>query len=168
VRYHVRAPRRAALRLRATNGTVDVQGFSGRVVASTINGGIAAVGLSGGVEARTTNGNTHVELASVGTDLIDLRSTNGHLRLTIPETSNANLLATLNNGKVDLTGLKFEAMGEQTRRRVRGRINSGGTPIELTTTNGNIRVEPGGPVAAPGTQKLEPGGEQLERGTPNR
>jgi hypothetical protein len=31
-------------------------------------------------------------------------------------------------------------MGEQSRRRVRGRINGGGTPVELTTTNGSIHV----------------------------
>lgn len=167
VRYQVRAPRSAMLRLRTTNGHIDVQGFSGRVIASTINGGIVAAGLSGGVEVRSTNGNTQVELASVGSDLIDLRSTNGHVRLTIPETSNANLLATVNNGKIDLTGLPFQPMGEQTRRRVRGRINQGGTPIELATTNGNVRLGPVGGDLAPASGALERGARSSQGGARN-
>lgn len=148
VAYHVRAPRTTTVRLRA-GGPVKVSGFAGRVVVNTRNGGITGDGLSGGVEARTTNGDTRIELESLGADLVDLRTTNGHIQLTIPRASDANLLATLTNGRIDLGDLKFEPLGEQTRRRVRGRLNSGGTPIELATTNGNIRV------GAPG---LEPFG----------
>ena len=140
VHYRVRAPRTAVVRLRATNGAVTVSGIAGRVVASTTNGNVTAGDLSGGVEARATNGRVEVALASLGADPVDLRTTNGQVRLSMPATSKANVSASCTNGTIDVEGLNLEPMGEQSRRRVRGRTNGGGTPVELTTTNGTIRL----------------------------
>ena len=149
VSYHVRAPETATLRVRAANAGVRVGGFRGRVVLATRNGTISGEALEGGVEARTTNGDTRIALSSLSADLIELRSTNGQIQLTVPPTANANLLANLTNGRFEISGLKFATMGGQSRRCVRGRINEGGTPIELTTTNGNIQV---------GTAAVQPAG----------
>lgn len=140
VNYHVRAPRNALVRARATNGTVAVESMSGRVVANTTNGNISARELSGGVEARATNGRVDVQLVSVGADPVDLRTTNGSVSLAMPAGAKANLSATCTNGSIEVNGLALELMGEQSRRRVRGRLNGGGTPVELTTTNGKITV----------------------------
>jgi hypothetical protein len=142
VRYDVRAPRTATIRVRTGNGGVHVMGFSGRVIVNSTRGEVTLDDLGGGAEVRTVNGNAKIALASVGTDLIDLRATNGGLTLTLPGTASANLLATCTNGSIDVSALNLERMGEQTPRRVRGRLNSGGTPIELSTINGNILVEP--------------------------
>jgi hypothetical protein len=60
--------------------------------------------------------------------------------LTLPRAARANLSATCTNGAIDVSGVALELMGEQSKRRVRGRINGGGTPVELTTTNGSISV----------------------------
>ena len=62
------------------------------------------------------------------------------MHATLPPGANANLLASATNGRVEIEGLTMEPMGEQTPRRVRGRLGSGGTPIEITATNGNITV----------------------------
>jgi hypothetical protein len=140
VRYRVRAPPTASIEVRTADGPVTVSGFSGRVGATATNGPLRAVGLSGGLAARTTNGMLTVDLAAVGGDLVELRATNGHVHLTLPPTADATLLATATNGRVDVEGLRFETAGEPQPRRVRGRINGGGTPIEITATNGSIRV----------------------------
>jgi hypothetical protein len=142
VRYDVRAPKTATIRVRNGNGDVRVRGFTGRVIVNSSNGEVTADDLGGGVELRSVNGSAKIALASVGADLIDLRVTNGALTLTLPGTASANLLATCTNGTIDVGALNLERMGEQTPRRVRGRLNSGGTPIELSTINGNILVEP--------------------------
>jgi hypothetical protein len=142
VRYNVRAPKTATIRVRTGNGAVGVRGFTGRVLVNGFNGDVTADDLGGGVEVRTINGNAKIGLASVGADLIDLKVTNGGLTLILPGTASANLLATSTNGKIDVSALRLEPMGDQTPRRVRGRLNSGGTPIELSTINGNILVEP--------------------------
>lgn len=119
VRYHVKPPKLATVRATTTNGQISVTALGGKLVAQTTNGGVSAKDLSGGVDAQTTNGGVSVELASLGTDKVELKTT---------------------NGGIDVSGVKVEATGEQTRRRVEGRINGGGTPIELRTTNGGIRV----------------------------
>lgn len=142
VRYHVRAPRRALIRVRAVNGTLTARGFSGRVILTGVNGGVTSEDLTGGVEARSTNGSAKIGLAAFGNDLVDVRVTNGNLELVLPAAANANLTASVTNGKIDVSALKLEPLGEQTPRRMRGRLNAGGTPIELVATNGNILVKP--------------------------
>ena len=54
VHYHVRAPRTSVVRVRASNGDVDVGGFSGRVIATSANGGLTASALTGGAAGRTS------------------------------------------------------------------------------------------------------------------
>jgi hypothetical protein len=134
VRYHVRAPKNSIVRVRVSAGALTVKGFGGRVILNSVNGGVTAEDLSGGLELRSTNGNAKVALAAFGND--------GGLELAIPATSDANLTASVTNGKIDASALTFEPLGEQTARRMRGRLNAGGTPIELVVTNGNILVKP--------------------------
>ena len=140
VQYHVRVPKSARVRARTTNGAITAVAIGGRLVASTTNGSITGTELRGDVEARATNGRVAIDLASLGNDLVDLRTTNGPLQLTLPGTAKATLSATCTNGGIDVSDLTLDLMGEQSRRRVRGRLNGGGTPVELTTTNGPIRV----------------------------
>ena len=141
VHYHLRAPRSATIRARAVNGGLTVKGFNGRVVLTGVNGGVTAEGLGGSVEVRSTNAPAKIVIASFNADLVDIRVTNGSLRLTLPEAANANLNASATNGTIDVGSLKLERLGDQTGRRVRGRLNAGGAPIELASVNGNITVD---------------------------
>jgi hypothetical protein len=140
VNYHVTAPAGATIRTRTANGQTTISGTTGRVVANVSNGGVAGVAIAGGIEARATNGGVNVDVVQIGHDPIDLRAINGQVRITIPTTANANLAATSNNGSIEIVGLTLDKFGEQNLRRVRGRINAGGTPIELNSTNGNIHI----------------------------
>jgi hypothetical protein len=140
VNFHITVPSSTRLRLRSAGGDITVANMDGAVVASSTNGAVSGNGLRGGVDARSTNGNVTVELASVSRDPVDLRAVNGQVSLTVPAAANANVEANCTNGSIDVSGLPLELTGEQTKRRTRGRLNDGGTPIELTTTNGNIHI----------------------------
>ena len=142
VRYHVKAPKGATVRATTTNGEIDVAALSGKLIAQTTNGDLNAKDLTGGVDARTTNGDVRIDVASLGADRVELTTTNGSVTLLLPETAKADLSASCTNGGIDVSAVKVDAMGEQTRRRVEGRINGCGTPIQLRTTNGRIRVRP--------------------------
>jgi hypothetical protein len=155
VRYHVRAPKNAAVDASNTNGLVTVSGMSGKVVAHTTNGGVTGKGLSGGVDARATNGGVNIELASVGSDRIALRTTNGGVTLTVPESAKADVSATCTNGGISVSGVKME-VSEQSRRHLEGKLNGGGTPIELHTTNGGVRLRSKAPADEPRTENEEP------------
>jgi hypothetical protein len=153
--YHVKVPRWANVRLQTSNGDLSVIDVTGRVVANTGSGDIKADNLGGGLETRTVNGSTTVDLRSIGVDPVSIRATNGAVRLTLPAASNANLVASSANGTVSMDGVAFEPTGEPVPergrgRRVRGRLNRGGTSIELQTVNGNIVISARG--AAPAAQ----------------
>ncbi len=139
VRYHVRAPKNAAVDLSNTNGAVVVNGLAGRVNAHTTNGAVTTRDLTGRVEARTTNGSVNVDVASVKSPIV-LRTTNGSVTLHVPENAQADVTATWTNGGISVgDGVKID-VSERSRRRFEGKMNGGGTPIELHTTNGGIRL----------------------------
>jgi hypothetical protein len=142
VDYHVTVPAGAAVRIRTVDGVVKGSDIAGRFVATTTNGTITGTNMRGGIDARSVNGNVTLDVAAVGTDPIDLRVTNGAAELALPADAKANLSATVTNGKIDTGGLAFEALGEQTPRRVRGRLNGGGAPVEVNAINGGIRIRP--------------------------
>jgi DUF4097 and DUF4098 domain-containing protein YvlB len=155
VRYHVRAPRNAVIDVSNTNGLVTVSEMSGKVAARTTNGGVTGKGLSGGVDARATNGGVNIELASVGSDRIALRTTNGGVTLTVPESAKADVSASCTNGGISVSGVKME-VSEQSRRHLEGKLNGGGTPIELHTTNGGVRLRSKVPEGESKTENEEP------------
>jgi hypothetical protein len=154
VRYHVRAPKNAVINVTNTNGQVALTALDGKVRAHTTNGGVNGKSLSGGVDARSTNGGVTIDMASVGADSISLRTTNGGVTLTLPESAKANLSASCTNGGINVSALDKLEISDQSRRRLEGLLNGGGTPIELRTTNGGIRVRPRGTMDTP-TEQLE-------------
>lgn len=149
VNFHVTVPEGTKLRLRSANGDITMTNLSGAIVASSANGAIVGKGLKGGVDARSTNGSITIDMVAVSKDPVDLRATNGTIQLSVPSTANANVEATCTNGSVDFSDLPLQLAGEQTKRRTRGRLNEGGTPIGLTTTNGDIRLRSTSSSVAP-------------------
>ena len=140
VRYHVRAPKSVFVNVTNTNGQIALNGLGGKVHARTTNGAVVAKAITGGVEASTTNGMVNIDVASVGPDRISARTTNGGVSISLPESAKADLSASWTNGGINVSpDLKVD-VSERSRRRFEGRMNGGGTPIELQTTNGGIRV----------------------------
>jgi DUF4097 and DUF4098 domain-containing protein YvlB len=140
VRYHVRAPKNAVINVTNTNGQVALTGLGGTVSAHTTNGGVNGKGLTGGLDARSTNGGVTIDMASLGKDKVALRTTNGGVTLTVPETAKADISASCTNGGINVSSLENLQVSESSRRTLEGKLNGGGTPIELRTTNGGIRV----------------------------
>jgi Toastrack DUF4097 len=138
VRYHVRAPRTAKIRVTNTNGVITLTALAGDVEAHTTNGGVRGTDLSGAVDAETTNGGVNVDFATVDHD-VKLSTTNGGVTIGLPESAKANIVATCTNGGISVSGVKME-ISEQSRRRVEGRMNGGGVSVELRTTNGGVRI----------------------------
>ncbi len=148
VRYFVKAPKNAVVNVTNTNGQVTLNALAGTVSAHTTNGGVKGNKLSGAVDARSTNGGVSIEMASVGAGKIALRTTNGGVTLMLPDTAKADLSASCTNGGINVSSLDNLEVTETSRRKLEGRLNGGGTPIELRTTNGGIRVRASDSVAA--------------------
>jgi hypothetical protein len=140
VTYHVRAPHTIVARLRVTNGTATARSFNGHLIATSTNGGVVGENLAGRIEARSTNGHVRVAATAVAPGGIRLQTTNGHADLVVPETAKADVTVETRNGTVAVEGLSLEPFGEQSKRVVNGRLGGGGAPIEVRTTNGNVRL----------------------------
>ena len=142
VKYQVRVPHTVVARMRVTNGVVKAKAFSGELLATSTNGGVVGEQLSGKIEARAVNGNVQIAVQQVSPGGISLRTTNGRVDLALPAAAKADLSAQCRNGVVTVEGLQIETFGEQSRRAVNGRLNGGGPPVDVETTNGAIRIRP--------------------------
>jgi len=141
VNYEVRAPAGIALNLSATNGTIDVSEWNGRVEMSATNGTLTGVSLKGQVEATTTNGKIDVRLAALNEGGVNLETTNGRVSVELPRDAKGRVLARVTNGAISVEGLNVEPSPSNTRRRYEGTLNGGGGPtVSVETTNGAVSV----------------------------
>jgi putative adhesin len=142
IQWTVKVPRGVAVDLRTTNGGVRMVGLKGDIRARSVNGGITATGLQAtGLDASVTNGGVDIELVSaVAEGTFDLEAVNGGVSLTLPGDSKADITGRCVNGGVTVTELPVEVLGEQTRRRIDGKLNGGGAKISLETVNGGVRI----------------------------
>jgi hypothetical protein len=142
VDYVIRVPRTAEVSVENVNGRVEVDGVAAEVEASTINGSVEVREAAGEVAASAVNGSVEVSLARLDPDgRSRLRTTNGSVRLTLPADANAQVEAGTVNGSVscdfDLDG------GRKTRRKLEGRIGTGGARFDLKTVNGSVNIDRG-------------------------
>jgi hypothetical protein len=140
VSFRVLVPEGTALELRTSNGGITVAGVRGAVQAQTTNGGVRLEDTAGRVRARTTNGaiTTTVSRPLAASDAMELRTTNGSIRIGLPEGISARIEASTTNGRIS-TDFPITMQG-QIGRRLSGTIGEGGPEIRATTTNGGIRI----------------------------
>ena len=140
--FEVEVPRDARLSIDVTNGGIVVDGVRGAVDARTTNGGLVFMDLAGDVRGRAVNGGVIVDLSGNRWDGVgmDVRTTNGGVRLRLPSDYSADLEAQAQNGGITIDVPLMLQSPADARRHVRGTIGSGGAPIRLTTHNGGVSV----------------------------
>jgi DUF4097 and DUF4098 domain-containing protein YvlB len=142
VKWTIKVPKGIAVDLRTVNGGVVLTGLQGDVRARSTNGGIKGQSIvASNVDAAVTNGGVEIELASApASGSIELESVNGGVALVLPAGSKADVTARCVNGGITVSGLELEIVGEQTRRKVQGKLNGGGARVDLETVNGGVRL----------------------------
>jgi hypothetical protein len=140
VSYDVWAPAATDLRLRTTNGGLNVEGINGVVDIETTNGGIDLKGVAGDVRAETTNGGITIALAGSTWNGAGIRAetTNGGIRLIVPEGFSAVLEAETTNGGIDVD-FPVTIQG-RLGKDLHARLGEGGPVIHLETTNGGVSI----------------------------
>jgi hypothetical protein len=142
VDYRLSVPRGARVRVSTVNGRVEVDGVAAALKASTVNGSVDVTGAGGEVEASAVNGSVDVAVARVDpAGRSEIRTTNGSVRLTLPRDASADVQAHTVNGSV---GCDFDlADASKGRRKIEGRIGSGGARFEVGTVNGSAHIDRG-------------------------
>jgi flagellar basal body rod protein FlgF len=138
--YVVMVPRRFDLELDANNGSLSVDGVSGKLDLSTTNGSVTLNDVGGDVHARTQNGSLNVQLAGKSWDGegLDAVTQNGSVRLAVPDAYAATLETGTVNGRIN-TDIPITVQG-RISRQLSVPLNGGGRTIRAMTTNGSVRI----------------------------
>jgi hypothetical protein len=138
VEYHIRVPKKADLNLETTNGDIHVRQVSGRIRMETTNGEIKGRHISGFARCNTTNGSIKIDFVDIPEhDEMYFRTTNGSIRLYLPNDYGGYVDLSTTNGEVD-SDFDLEDRGRRKRTHLSGQINSGECDITCSTTNGSI------------------------------
>lgn len=150
VSFEILVPRSTNLGLKAINGGIGIRSVDGNIQFETSNGGVSLADLAGDVRGRTTNGGLNVSLTGnswKGAGL-DVSTTNGGVKLSVPENYSANFETGTTNGgfKSDVPTLTVQTEdndGWTRAKRIRASMNGGGANIRVMTTNGGIKINSG-------------------------
>lgn len=147
------------LTVETSNGPIEVQDVAGTVQAHTSNGHIRLDRVLGAVDALTSNSSIRAVVEKAEGSM-KLQSSNGPIDLTLPanmqsavraHTSNsgitvhlpgevnARLAADTSNGSIT-SDFEMRLRGEISKRHIDGTLGNGGPLIDLSTSNGSIRI----------------------------
>jgi len=149
-----------SLDAQTSNNTIEVAGIQGDVTLHTSNGSIHARDFRGSLDAGSSNNavvavvsqpdaGVRIETNNGGVDLTlpahyrgDARaSTSNHgITVRMPPDSGAHLIARTTNSSISSDFDMTMTAGELTRNHVDAQIGGGGAMIDLSTSNGSIRV----------------------------
>jgi len=150
------------LDVRTSNGSVDIQTAEGGVSIRTSNGSVTLDNIRGSLNATTSNGairgtlvdsspNEPIRL-STSNGPVDVRlqmprnndviasTSNGSITIRMPAGAGARLNATTSSHESISTDFDVQVHGMLSRHRIEGTIGSGGPLLQLTTSNGAIRI----------------------------
>jgi DUF4097 and DUF4098 domain-containing protein YvlB len=152
---------RGTLDVQTSNGGIEVQNLEGGATLHTTNGRVRAEDVRGSLEAETSNGGIHVRLAKPETGRpVKLETSNGPIELTMDAMSQNEIHASTSNGGITLhlpgnvaanlsahasnssisTEFDVATQGAMDKHHLDGKIGGGGPDIDLSTSNGSIRV----------------------------
>jgi Putative adhesin len=152
---------RGELEVQTSNGSVEVSDLEGPAVLRTTNGRVHADEIRGALEASTTNGAIEARLHQPEAHRpVRLSTSNGSIELTMDSLDDNNVRATTHNGGITVklpsgAGARVHASTSHSairsdfdvdreeshdKNRLDGRIGAGGPTLELSTSNGSIRL----------------------------
>jgi DUF4097 and DUF4098 domain-containing protein YvlB len=140
-----------------SNGSIEATDQTGNATLHTSNGGIRVEMNQGSLDAGTSNGSITARMAKPDSAApVRLSSSNGHIELTmdamrdvhvntsnssilvrIPPDANARIRARTSNSSITSD---FDVRGEKSKHTLDGTIGSGGPLVDLSTSNGGIRL----------------------------
>ncbi len=130
--------------LRTSNGSIQAENVKGSFEASTSNGAIRArlgsVPPATPIRANSSNGSIELVLDAYNNNEVRASTSNSGITLKLPGQVNADLRAVTSNSNVT-SDLDVAVRGTISKSRLEGRIGGGGALINLTSSNGSIRIQ---------------------------
>jgi hypothetical protein len=133
------------LRIRSGDGHVHVTDANGAIDAHTSDGSLNVDGLFHALALHTSDGTLDLSLRE-GTKLTEastIQSSDGSVTVHVPHNFAADLSVHSSDGHVDcalpLTMDHYQSGGEG--HELHGKLNGGGTPLTIHTSDGNVKIE---------------------------
>ncbi|KAF0197661.1 MAG: hypothetical protein FD169_263 [Bacillota bacterium] len=142
IRYEIAIPKSLNLKIRTSNGRINVEEIVGKVDLYTSNGTIDVVSQVGPEEllVYTSNGKINVAAAPTG-GTYNLRTSNGTVTVSLPEDLGVSFKATTSNGSIDLGYGQWSFVGGQlTNKNVTAQLGDGSLDLDIQTSNGSIKL----------------------------
>ena len=134
------------LRIKSGDGHVRVTDADGAIDAHTSDGSLSVDGLFHALAVQTSDGTLDLNLRE-GTKLTGastIRSSDGSVTIRVPQSFAADLSVHTSDGHVDcalpLTMDHYQSGGAQ-GHQLHGKLNGGGTPLTINTSDGNVKIE---------------------------
>ena len=125
------------------NGSLTVQRSLGKSTRTWSTAKLRASDLAGEADLATVNGSIDANYTSLNNVReIKLKSVNGSVNLTLPQSPNADVEASVVNGSIT-TDFPLTVKGHFVGKSMSGTLGSGGVHIELNNVNGSIHIGPG-------------------------
>jgi len=144
VSFEVFVPYRSDLSLETHNGGIAISEVNGRIDFTALNGGVVLRRVGGNVHGSTTNGGLIVELSGDRWDgeTLDVRTTNGGVKMSLPENYSARLETGTVNGGISVD-FPVTIQGK-VNKQLAVNLGSGGPTIRAMTTNGGVHISRAG------------------------
>ena len=121
-----------------SNGSVELDNINGNCTVKTSNSRVKAQRVRGAFDATTSNGSVDVALDELRAGGVRVSSSNGGITLRLAHAVNARLMARTSNASITTD---FDVAGHGSdKHRLEGTIGAGGPVLDLSTSNGSIRL----------------------------
>jgi hypothetical protein len=146
-------PRRVELEASHVNGALSVGEVEGSVAVAHVNGRVEVAQSVGRSEVSHVNGGVRVGVSRLGEDGMDVSHVNGNIEVRFRQTANADVEVERQNGGLSVNVPNVTMQERISRSHSRLRFGTGGSPVQFSHVNGNIRFESD---AAAGTAQTAP------------
>lgn len=146
------------LEAETSNSSIEIERIDGNARVHSSNGHIRVERVNGSIDASTSNSRVNIEVERPD-KAVRIDTTNSGVELDLPPDFSASVHIDTNNGPITVrmnnanarvsartsnssidTEFEVRAQGELSRNRLEGSIGGGGPLMELTTSNGPIRL----------------------------
>jgi hypothetical protein len=127
-------------KIKTSGGGIDIEKHTGNIVAHTSGGSIKVDDVKGNIQASTSGGSVHAQLASAPTADCRLETSGGSITVSLPEISGVDLDAKTSGGSVK-SDLPLTTVEHKSHSALKGKINKGGSALQLRTSGGSVYVK---------------------------
>lgn len=135
-----------AVRLTASDGSIRIHNVNGTLESRTSDGSVTIDGRFSGLQVHSGDGRLNITLAD-GSQLTSssrIESSDGRVTVKLPKTLAVDLEVHTSDGHINCE-LPLTVNGYNSAsgsgHNLRGRLNNGGTPLTIHTSDGNVTIE---------------------------